>query len=260
MYKNNFDDVFDNAFGDPEFKRFIQGYKRYLCVKWTLLAVLWAAVALPVLLFNSGGGLAFNIGFVVVYGIILIPIFLAFYPKYGSKGRTEEPLNGLLLKVLNGCFDEEIEISEINFSKADYEQSCPEQRCRNLETALFTADDTGITVKTPRAEINICGALVHEPNTTPASEIHNDTLMTGMIFAVARFSDNLGLNPDNDRIKGFLEQRTEKIFVSAYENTLYIEIDYRDISVKGMSRERLQKSCLNVCENIALILNIVDRV
>lgn len=259
MYKNDFDSAFDAAYGDYVFESFIRGYRRYLCVKWTLFVVVFAAVALIVFLFN-GNELAFKIGFIVVFGVILLPLYLAFYPKYGKGGRSENALNALLLNVLRACFDEEIGISEIELNKADYEQSCPEQRYRNFETMSFTADDVGIVVKTPRAEITISGAVAYEANTAPSSEIYNDTLTTGMIFAVARFVDSSSLQPDNERVKAFIAERAEKIYVSAYENTLYIEIDYKDISVKGMSKKRLRNSCFNICENVSIILETVDRI
>lgn len=259
MYNYNFESVFDEAYSDPKFKRFMLGYRLYYCVKWGLLAVLLGAVALIVFRFNSGSDLFSNICFTVIFGIILVCLYFIVFPRYdkgGRRDRMKNAFNALLSNVLNGCLDGEISVSETDLSRADYERSCPEQRYRNFEVASFYIDDIGITIKTCEAEIKICSMVVLEAGTHNI-EVYNNTLMTGMIFAAASFYDGLSLNSDNAHVKRFLAERAEKIFVSDYENTLYIEIDYKNLSIKGMSKDRLQKSCLKVCENVAVILEIV---
>lgn len=261
MYNYNFESAFDEAYNDHKFKSFMLGYRLYYCVKWGLLTVLLGAVALVVFLIKGGEDFSSDIIVVVLLGIILTGLYLILYPRYAKGGRGERKnraFNDLLSNVLNGCFDNEIRVSETDLSRADYERSCPEQRYRDFETASFYIDDIGITVKTSEAEIKICSMVVLEAGTRNI-EIYNNTLMTKMIFAAASFLDGFSLKPDNDRVKRFLAGRAEKIFLSDYENTLYIEIDYKDISVKGTSRKLLQKSCLNVCENVSLIVEIVEK-
>lgn len=258
----NFESAFDEAYNKPEFKRFMRGYKLFYCIKWGLLAVLLGVVALIVFRFNGDSDLFSNICVSVIFGIILVCLYFILFPRFDRGGRRERmknAFNDFLSNVLKGCFNKEISVSETDLSRADYERSCPEQRYRDFEAASFYIDDIGITVKTCEAEIKICSMVVLEAGTHNI-EIYNNTLMTKMIFAAASFPEGFSLKPDNDRVKRLLGGRAEKIFLSDYENTLYIEIDYKDISVKGTSKKPLQKSCLDVCENVSLLLEIVEKI
>lgn len=179
---------------------------------------------------------------------------------FGHFGKNDEfAYYHFLARVLNDCFDEEIAVSDIVIDRYEYEKSAPQHRYENFERALFQSGDLGLSVVISRAEISVHDIVISEPDTfTDPEGVFDNTVTTGMIFAAARFPNALSV-PDMVKTAVFLAKLAEKVYVSAYENTLYVEIDYKKLFSDRMSKGYVRRACLNVCDYISLILNIVEQ-
>lgn len=205
MYKNNFDEVFDEIYATSEIKRY----------------------AIP-------------------------------FRRFGD--HAQAAYYHFLADVLNNCFDEEITVSDGCMDRYEYEKSSPEYRYDNFNKAYFNSGDLGLLIKTSRAEIRVYDVLISEPdmNNDPESVFDNSSA-TVMIFAAAHFPDR-AVTLDSVKMAAFLCKRPEKIYVSEYEDTLYVEIDYKKLSAERMSKGYVRRACLSACDYISLILSIVEQI
>lgn len=166
-----------------------------------------------------------------------------------------------LADVLNNCFDEEITASESCMDRYEYEKSSPEYRYENFNGAYFNSSDLGLSIKTSRAEIRVYDVLISEPdmNNDPESVFDNSSA-TVMIFAAVRFLNRQNIILDKVKMAAFLCKRPEKIYVSEYEDTLYVEIDYKKLFTERMSKGYVRRACISACDYISLILDIVEQI
>lgn len=206
MYKNNFDEVFDEIYSTSEIKRF----------------------ALP-------------------------------FRRFGD--HAQAAYYHFLADVLNNCFDEEITISDSCMDRYEYEKSSPEYRYENFNGAYFNSSDLGLLIKTSRAEIRVYDVLISEPDMNNDSEsVFDNSSATVMIFAAARFPNRPSITLDRVKMAVFLCERSEKIYVSKYEDTIYVEIDYKKLSVDRMSKGYVRRACHSACDYISLILSVVEQI
>ncbi|MEZ3437352.1 MAG: hypothetical protein K1W18_00540 [Oscillospiraceae bacterium] len=207
MYRNNFDEVFDEIYSTTELRRFASPFRHV-----------------------------------------------------NKNKRINAAYYRFLASVLNDCFDEEITVSDSCMDRYEYEKSSPEHRYENFERAYFNSSDLGLSVMARRAEIRVYDVLISEPDTsTDPEKIFDNTSATIMIFAAARFQNSPNLMSDKMKIGAILSDRTEKIYVLAYEDTLYVEIDYKRLSVDRMYKGYVRRACLDACDYISLILSIVEQ-
>ncbi|MDE7362589.1 MAG: hypothetical protein K2N38_11725 [Oscillospiraceae bacterium] len=206
MYKNNFDELFDEIYSASEIKRFALPFRRF-------------------------------------------------------SDHDQNAYYHFLADVLNNCFDEEITVSDSCMDRYEYEKSSPEYRYANFERALFSSSDLGLLVVTSRAEISVYDVLISEPDMTNDPEnVFDNTSATVMIFAAVHFPNRPNITLDKVKMAVFLYKRSEKIYVSEYEDTLYVEIDYKKLSADRMSKEYVRRACLSACDYISLILDIVEQI
>lgn len=262
MFKNNFDEAFDNACKAPKFAEFLRSRRVNLFVKWAVFAatfgIAWLILYCSDLEFSDMGIPEF--AFLLVFVLFLASASYELFPRFGKYKRFGEAFCSLLIDVLNGCFDEEISASEVEITIMEYEKSSPEDRFGDVDLVGFTADDFGVNIKTSKAEIDVYDIDVSVKNKNPDSEYFNKSSATGMLFAVVHFPNIDVLSPDYYSIKKYLALRSEKVFVSSYEGTFYIQIDNKTLSVSGLTLKNIRIFCQNVCESVSLILGIVERV
>lgn len=181
--------------------------------------------------------------------------------RHMKNERTNAAYFRFLARVLNDCFDEKITVSDVGIDRYEYERSSPEYRYENFERTLFQSGDLGLSVVTSRAEISVYDVLITEPDTFADPEgVFDNTSAKVMIFATARFPNSPNTISDRSKIAAFTAERTEKIYVSSYEDTLYVEIDYKSLSADRMSKGYIRRACLNACDYISLILDIVEQI
>lgn len=253
MYKNNFDEAFDNACKAPGFAGFVLSQRINLFVKWAVFAALFGFATLMIYRSNDSE----FAGILDIVLLVPIALFFAFaysvfFPKFGKYKKSEEAFRSLLIDVLDDCFDEEIFASEVGLDRAEYEKSSLYERFADLGIVRFTSADFAVNVKTSKAKINIYDVTVHVRKISSDPKFFQRKSTTKIIFAVVRFPS--GLSPNS-----VIEKGSEKVYMSSNGDTLYIEID-RSLSPSGMTRKNIRKSCLNICEYISLILDIVEQV
>lgn len=206
MYRNNFDEVFEETYSTSELRRFALPFRRY-------------------------------------------------------SDNAEAAYYHFLADVLDGCFDEKITVSDSCMDRYEYEKSSPEHRYENFERALFQSGNLGLSVITSCAEIRVYDVLISEPDTsTDPESVFDNTSATVMIYAAARFPNIPNIIFDKVKMAVFLCKRAEKIYVSAYEDTLYVEIDYKKLAADRLSKGCIRRACLNACDYISLILEIAERI
>lgn len=191
------------------------------------------------------------------YGISELKRFALPFRRFSDN--AEAAYYHFLADVLNDCFDEEITISESCMDRYEYEKSSPEHRYENFERAYFNSSDLGLSIVTSRVEIRVHDVIISEPEIFADPEgVFDNTSATVMIFAAARFPDI----PVFDKVKmtAFLCKRAEKIYVSAYEDTIYVEIDYKRLVADRLSKGYVRRAFLNACDYISLILEIAERI
>ena len=166
-----------------------------------------------------------------------------------------------LADVLNNCFDEEITVSEDCMDRYEYEKSSPEHRYENFNRAYFNSSDLGLSIMTSRAEVRVYDVLISEPDTNNDPEsVFDNTSATVMIFAAVRFLNRQNIMLDKVKMAVFLCKRPEKIYVSEYGDTLYVEIDYKKLYADRMSKGYVRRACLSACNYISLILDIIEQI
>lgn len=193
-----------------------------------------------------------------IYGTSEIKRFALPFRRFSDNAQTA--YYHFLADVLNNCFDEEITVSDGCMDRYEYEKSSPECRYENFNGAYFSSCDLGLSIMTNCAEIKVFDVLISEPdmNNDPESVFDNSS-STVMIFAAAYFPDR-PVTLDSVKMAAFLCKRPEKIYVSEYEDTLYVEIDYKKLSADRMSKGYVRRACLSACDYISLILDIVKQI
>lgn len=250
MYKNNFDEVFERVYSALEFARYTRQKRVSVVVKWA--AYIGVLLFFIIIMQVSGIGLTdLSITVFTLFWLFFAPPYWLIVSKLGNRTTLDAVFHSLLVSVLDGCFDEAVTSCESGLDRAEYVKSSPEGRYRNFYNALFRSSEFALTVKSRSAEITVWEAAVTDLNTNVGDGEFDNTSVTIMIFAAARFF--------NVQVPFNRGEELEKTFVSVYGSTLYIEIDGKSLSVGAGTKKTVRENCREVCGCIEKILEIVGR-